>query len=527
MRSPGAALRHWPIRSGRRRGSGIADGGTRRLWEKDATLWTGADEAKWLGWLGAIDAGRQLLPTLQDIAAGVRRDGFTHALLLGMGGSSLCPEVLARTFGRQPGAPELHVLDSTVPSQVAAARRPRRPRPHGRHRRQQVGQHARAERVPAGPSSSASPRSAARPRPRAASSPSPTPAFQARGPGQGRRLSPHRVRRADHRRPLLGAVAVRPGAGGGDGPRRRRLPRRDGADGRRHPIGAGRDQSRRVARAAARHRRGRGPRQADAGRLARHRGAGRLARAARRRVHRQERPVDRAGRSRGTRAGRSLRRRPRLRLPAPGDRAGRDAGCRRRRARGRGRGRRADRRRPAAGDRPGVLPLGDRDRRRVHGDEAQSVRSAGRRGQQDRDEGADDGLREGRQPARGGSGRHWRRSRHLRRREDHGPARGRRGGRGTPGGLAARASRLAARRRLRRAARLRRDERPSRRRAAADPPQPFAIGPTSPPASASGRASCTRPARPTRAAPTRASSCRSPPTTPRIWPCRARSTPSA
>jgi glucose-6-phosphate isomerase len=97
-----------------------ADGGTRRLWEKDASLWTGADEQKWLGWLDAIDAGRRLLPTLTDIAAGVRRDGFTHALLLGMGGSSLCPEVLARTFGHQPGAPELHVLDSTVPSQVAA-----------------------------------------------------------------------------------------------------------------------------------------------------------------------------------------------------------------------------------------------------------------------------------------------------------------------------------------------------------------------------------------------------------------------
>jgi transaldolase/glucose-6-phosphate isomerase len=97
-----------------------ADGGTRRLWDKDASLWTGGDEHKWLGWLDAIAAGRRLLPTLTEIAAGVRHDGFTHALLLGMGGSSLCPEVLARTFGRQPGAPELHVLDSTVPSQVAA-----------------------------------------------------------------------------------------------------------------------------------------------------------------------------------------------------------------------------------------------------------------------------------------------------------------------------------------------------------------------------------------------------------------------
>ena len=95
-------------------------GGSRRLWAKDPSLWTGGDEAKWLGWLGALEAGRALVPVLQDIAAGVRRDRFTHALLLGMGGSSLCPEVLARTFGRQPGAPELHVLDSTVPSQVAA-----------------------------------------------------------------------------------------------------------------------------------------------------------------------------------------------------------------------------------------------------------------------------------------------------------------------------------------------------------------------------------------------------------------------
>jgi glucose-6-phosphate isomerase len=94
--------------------------GTARLWKKDSTLWTDAYEAKWLGWLDALHAGRQLLPALGTLAESVRGDGFTHALLLGMGGSSLCPEVLARTFGRQPGAPELHVLDSTVPSQVAA-----------------------------------------------------------------------------------------------------------------------------------------------------------------------------------------------------------------------------------------------------------------------------------------------------------------------------------------------------------------------------------------------------------------------
>jgi glucose-6-phosphate isomerase len=94
--------------------------GTARLWKKDASLWTGADESKWLGWLDVLSAGRSLVPALGTLAESVRADGFTHALLLGMGGSSLCPEVLARTFGRQPGAPELHVLDSTVPAQVAA-----------------------------------------------------------------------------------------------------------------------------------------------------------------------------------------------------------------------------------------------------------------------------------------------------------------------------------------------------------------------------------------------------------------------
>ncbi|HEY8549841.1 MAG TPA: bifunctional transaldolase/phosoglucose isomerase [Vicinamibacterales bacterium] len=96
------------------------DGNTRRLWERDATLWTGAGEDRWLGWLDAVTAGRASLPTLEALAADLRQAGFTHALLLGMGGSSLCPEVLARTFGRQPGAPELHVLDSTDPAQVLA-----------------------------------------------------------------------------------------------------------------------------------------------------------------------------------------------------------------------------------------------------------------------------------------------------------------------------------------------------------------------------------------------------------------------
>lgn len=95
----------------------------RRLWQRDPTLWTNTDEAGWLGWL---DIARRQLGNpgrLEELAADVRAAGFSHALLLGMGGSSLCPEVLARTFGPQPGFPELLVLDSTDPAQVATFER--------------------------------------------------------------------------------------------------------------------------------------------------------------------------------------------------------------------------------------------------------------------------------------------------------------------------------------------------------------------------------------------------------------------
>ena len=93
-------------------------GKVRRLWGHDATLWTGSDEAKWLGWLGICDDQLAHLDHLTDFAATVKKEGFTQALLLGMGGSSLCPEVLKKTFGKIPGAPELFVLDSTDPAQI-------------------------------------------------------------------------------------------------------------------------------------------------------------------------------------------------------------------------------------------------------------------------------------------------------------------------------------------------------------------------------------------------------------------------
>jgi transaldolase/glucose-6-phosphate isomerase len=96
---------------------------TERLWAADASLWTGADESRWLGWLNAPADAAAARPALEAFAVELRTSGVTDVLLLGMGGSSLCPEVLAESFGPQPGWPRLHVLDSTDPAQVAALER--------------------------------------------------------------------------------------------------------------------------------------------------------------------------------------------------------------------------------------------------------------------------------------------------------------------------------------------------------------------------------------------------------------------
>ncbi len=92
----------------------------RRLWDGDPSLWTGSDEHNWLGWLRIVPEQIAAGHLLQDVAEEVRAAGFTQALLLGMGGSSLCPAVLAATFGQQEGHPSLQVLDSTDPAQVLA-----------------------------------------------------------------------------------------------------------------------------------------------------------------------------------------------------------------------------------------------------------------------------------------------------------------------------------------------------------------------------------------------------------------------
>jgi transaldolase/glucose-6-phosphate isomerase len=94
------------------------EGKVRRLWAADASLWTEQDEANWLGWLEIVDKQLKGVAHLQDFADDVRKSGFKDVLLLGMGGSSLGPEVFGETFGSKPGFPKLHVLDSTDPAQI-------------------------------------------------------------------------------------------------------------------------------------------------------------------------------------------------------------------------------------------------------------------------------------------------------------------------------------------------------------------------------------------------------------------------
>ena len=80
-----------------------------RIWARDPTVWTGHDEAQWLGWL---DEPARMLERLEELDALER--GFDDVVLLGMGGSSLAPEVLRRTFA----AERFHVLDTTHPSAI-------------------------------------------------------------------------------------------------------------------------------------------------------------------------------------------------------------------------------------------------------------------------------------------------------------------------------------------------------------------------------------------------------------------------
>ena len=95
-----------------------AHGKVRKLWQHDKTLWTNTDEDRWLGWLDSVSADE--ITRYAAFAQEIRHDGFKNAVLLGMGGSSLGPEVLAAAFGAKSGWPRLHILNSTVPEQIKA-----------------------------------------------------------------------------------------------------------------------------------------------------------------------------------------------------------------------------------------------------------------------------------------------------------------------------------------------------------------------------------------------------------------------
>jgi transaldolase/glucose-6-phosphate isomerase len=83
----------------------------RRIWSRDASVWTGADEAEWLGWL---DEPVRMQAHVEDLFELGARADYEDVVLLGMGGSSLAPEVIRRTFG----ARGFHVLDTTHPAAI-------------------------------------------------------------------------------------------------------------------------------------------------------------------------------------------------------------------------------------------------------------------------------------------------------------------------------------------------------------------------------------------------------------------------
>jgi len=94
-------------------------GVARRIWDREPSVWSRADEDRWLGWL-RLPLDPSGLETLATCAAEITSEGTKDVVLLGMGGSSLAPEVMGSIIGRADGFPRLHVIDSTDPAQIAA-----------------------------------------------------------------------------------------------------------------------------------------------------------------------------------------------------------------------------------------------------------------------------------------------------------------------------------------------------------------------------------------------------------------------
>ena len=396
-----------------------------RLWARDANLWTGGSEASWLGWLEIVDEQLRRVDELRRVAEDVRQAGFTHALLLGMGGSSLCPEVLRMTFGALPGWPELSVLDSTDPAQVRAAEAKVDlgrtvfivSSKSGTTLEPNIFKQYFFERVThtlgAGKAGGHFV---------AITDPGSKLEQAARADGFRHVL----LRAPVDRRALFSALRLRHGTGGHHGARRPPAARRRARDGAGLPglggggqsgRGAGRDpgRPRRIA-GGTRSRSSPRPGSTISGRGSSSSWPNRPASGARA-----------SSRSTASLSGPPERLRPGspVRLPPAPHGAGRRPGPRRGGARVGRAARGADRRSRPLPDRGGVLPLGVRDGRRGRDPGHRSFRPAGRRGQQGRDATADGRVRADRPPAgrdavpRGGRGPALRRP----------PQRGRAGGR--------------------------------------------------------------------------------------------------
>ncbi len=89
-----------------------------RFWKKDPTLWTQDGEEKWMGWIDIVERQQKDLADFASLGGEIKSADFETVLLVGMGGSSLCPEVLAKTFGDQEGFPALRIIDSTSPEYI-------------------------------------------------------------------------------------------------------------------------------------------------------------------------------------------------------------------------------------------------------------------------------------------------------------------------------------------------------------------------------------------------------------------------
>src|SRR5688500_8757066 len=95
----------------------------RRIWDRDASVWSNTGEDKWLGWLTLPMQDRAEVERAVRFAEEIKAEGITDAVLLGMGGSSMAPEVLREIIVRADGHPTLHVVDSTDPGQIRSVER--------------------------------------------------------------------------------------------------------------------------------------------------------------------------------------------------------------------------------------------------------------------------------------------------------------------------------------------------------------------------------------------------------------------